>query len=204
MSVSTTSFSADPMALLAADRERAAAQRDPMADRCVLATVDEGGAPALRTLVLRGVDARAIQVFVNRHSPKWTELHASGRFELLCWYPSLGLQYRLRGGVEAHDPDAVRRSWMRKPYRTRLLDWYYEHEREQSAPLRCREDLIAGHRRMRARYPDPEEMPVPDGVRGLDLVVERAERLDLNAAPVQERRAFTRRDGTWREMHLVP
>ena len=100
MSVSTTSFSADPMALLAADRERAVAQRDPMADRCVLATVDEGGAPALRTLVLRGVDARAIQVFVNRHSPKWTELHASGtlRAALLVSEPRAPVPAAGRGG----------------------------------------------------------------------------------------------------------
>ena len=192
------------MAQLAADRERASAAGDPMADLCVLATVDDQGAPALRTLVVRGIDARAVQVFINRSSPKWAALHASGRFELLCYYSTLGLQYRMRGGVAVHDIDAVRRSWVRKPYRTRLLDWYYEHERRQSAALGSREELVAGHRRMQARYPDPETVPVPGGVRGLDLVVESAERLDLNAAPVHERRAFARRKGAWRETPLVP
>ena len=192
------------MALLAADRERAKAERDPLADLCVLATLDEEGAPALRTLVVRGVDARAVQVFINRSSPKWAELHASGRFELLCYYPGLGLQYRLRGRVTDHDLDAVRASWVRKPYRTKLLDWYYERERPQSAPLQSREALVAGHRRMQERYPDPESVPVPDGVRGLDLVVERMERLDLNALPVHERRAFSRMDGAWEEVPLVP
>ena len=194
----------DPMALLAADRAQAVAQGDPLADLCVLATVDARGSPALRTLVVRGIDARAVQVFINRSSPKWAELHATGRFELLCYYATLGLQYRLRGVVAEHDLDAVRRSWVRKPYRTKLLDWYYEHERHQSAPLESREDLVAGHRRMQARYPDPEDVPVPDGVRGLDLVVEGMERLDLDATPVHERRAFTLRDGVWREAPLVP
>ena len=192
------------MALLAADRERAKAERDPLANLCVLATVDGEGAPALRTLVVRGVDARAVQVFINRNSPKWAELHASGRFELLCYYAGLGLQYRLRGRVADHDLDAVRASWVRKPYRTKLVDWYYEHERPQSAPLESREALVAGHRRMQERYPDPESVPVPDGVRGLDLVVERMERLDLNALPVHERRAFSRVDGAWEEVPLVP
>lgn len=192
------------MALLAADRERAMAERDPLANLCVLATVDGEGAPALRTLVVRGVDARAVQVFINRNSPKWAELHASGRFELLCYYPGLGLQYRLRGRVADHDLDAVRASWVRKPYRTKLVDWYYEHERPQSAPLESREALVAGHRRMQERYPDPESVPVPDGVRGLDLVVERMERLDLNALPVHERRAFSGVDGAWEEVPLVP
>ena len=195
---------ADPMALLAADRERASAQRDPMAGLCVLATVDAQGSPALRTLVVRGIDARSVQVFINRSSPKWAELHRSGRFELLCYYATLGLQYRLRGGVAPHDIDAVRLSWQRKPYRTRLLDWYYEHERHQSAPLGSREELVAGHRRMEALYPDPKNVPPPDGVRGLDLVVEGMERLDLNATPVHERRAFAKVGGTWREVPLVP
>ena len=143
----------DPMALLAADRARAVARGDPLADLCVLATVDAQGSPALRTLVVRGIDARVVQVFLNRSSPKWAELHASGRFELLCYYATLGLQYRLRGVVAEHDLDAVRRSWVRKPYRTKLLDWYYEHERHQSAVLGSREELVAGHRRMQARYP---------------------------------------------------
>ena len=194
----------DPMARLAADRERASSLDDPFANLCVLATVGEQGTPALRTLVVRGIDSRALQVFINRSSPKWAELHAAGRFELVCYYARLGLQYRLRGGVAAHDIDAVRRSWTRKPYRTKLLDWYYEHERPQSAPLPSREELVAGHRRMQARFPDPESVPVPDGVRGLDLVVDYLERLDLNALPVHERRAFVRRRETWQETALVP
>ena len=192
------------MALFAADRERASAAGDPMADLCVLATVDERVAPALRTLVVRGIDSRSVLIFINRSSPKWAELHRSGRFELLCYYSTLGLQYRLRGVVTAHDVDAVHRSWKRKPYRTKLLDWYYELERRQSAPLESREELVAGHRRMEARYPDPENVPAPDGVRGLDLVVERMERLDLNAIPVHERRVFTRAGESWRESPLVP
>ena len=194
----------DPMALLAADRERASGLGDPLANLCMLATVDEQGAPALRTLVVRGVDARAVLIFINRSSPKWGELHAAGRYELLCYYSSLGLQYRLRGSIVEHDVDAVRLSWTQKPYRTKLLDWFYEHERRQSAPLESREDLVAGHRRMQARYPDPESLPVPEGVRGLDLIVEKMERLDLSPAPVHERRAFARAGGGWREVPLVP
>ena len=194
----------DPMALLAADRERARAAGDPMADLCVLATVGEEGAPALRTLVVRGIDSRSILIFINRSSPKWSELHRSGRFEVLCYYSTLGLQYRARGGTIPHDVDAVRLSWKRKPYRTRLLDWYYERERPQSAPLESREEIVAGHRRMRAQFPDPESVPAPDGVRGLDLVVDGIERLDLNATPVHERRAFTRAGESWREVALVP
>ena len=198
------SSACDPMALLAADRERAKAERDPLANLCVLATVDEGGDPALRTLVVRGIESRSILIFINRNSPKWKELHRSGRFEVLCYYPTLGLQYRARGRTTPHDIDAVRLSWKRKPYRTKLVDWYYERERPQSAPLESREALVAGHRRMQERYPDPESVPVPDGVRGLDLVVERMERLDLNALPVHERRAFSRVDGAWEEVPLVP
>ena len=194
----------DPMALLTADRERAQAAGDPMADLCVLATVGEEGAPALRTLVVRGIDSRSILIFINRSSPKWSELHRSGRFEVLCYYSTLGLQYRARGRTTPHDVDAVRLSWKRKPYRTRLLDWYYERERPQSAPLESREELVAGHRRMRAQFPDPESVPAPDGVRGLDLVVDGIERLDLNATPVHERRAFARAGESWREVALVP
>ena len=193
-----------PMAILAEDRERARALSDPLADLCWLATVDAQGQPALRTLVVREIDAHAVRIFINRSSPKWAELHASGRFELLCYYPGLRRQYRLRGRIAELDQAMVHRSWRAKPYATRLLDWYYQHERRQSALLPSREELIAGHRRMQVRYPDPDAMPAPEGVRGLALVAQRVERLDLDRSPVHERRAFTLDEGTWREVPMVP
>lgn len=194
----------DPMALLAEDRERARALSDPLADLCWLATVDAEGRPALRTLVVRGIDARGLRVFINRSSPKWAELHASGRFELLCYYPGLRRQYRVRGGIAELDPAVVHRSWRAKPRATRLLDWYYQHEHGQSAALASREELIAGYRRMQARYPDPDAMPAPEGVRGLALVAQRVERLDLDRSPVHERRSFTLHEEGWRETPMVP
>lgn len=194
----------DPMALLARDRERARTLSDPLADLCWLATLDAEGHPALRTLVVRGIDAHALRIFVNCSSPKWAELHASGRFELLCYYPGLRRQYRLRGRIEELDRAMVHRSWRAKPRATRLLDWYYQHEHRQSARLASREELIAGYRRMQVRYPDPDAMPAPEGVRGLALVAQRVERLDLDRSPVHERRSFTLHEGGWREAPMVP
>ena len=98
----------------------------------------------------------------------------------------------------------VHRSWRAKPRATRLLDWYYQHEHRQSARLASREELIAGYRRMQARYPDPDAMPAPEGVRGLALVAQRVERLDLDRSPVHERRSFTLHEGGWRETPMVP
>jgi len=54
--------SEDSLVLLAADQARARICGDPCADRCFLASVSDEGEPAVRTLVLRGLEADRVEV----------------------------------------------------------------------------------------------------------------------------------------------
>lgn len=90
--------------LARAVHDRHAAWRTP-----ALATVDATGAPALRTLVLRGVDraAHCLRLFTDARSAKAAEIAAEPRIALLFWDARHQVQLRATGTASlAPDPAA--------------------------------------------------------------------------------------------------
>ncbi len=72
--------------------------RDPNA--MSLATVDPDGMPDVRTVLLKGVDARGFVFYTNTESQKGRELAANPKAGLLFYWKSLNRQVRIRGPVE--------------------------------------------------------------------------------------------------------
>ena len=72
--------------------------RDPNA--MSLATVDSEGLPDVRTVLLKGVDARGFVFYTNTESQKGRELAANPKAALLFYWKSLNRQVRIRGPVE--------------------------------------------------------------------------------------------------------
>ncbi len=64
----------------------------------VLATVDAGGMPQARTVVLRHADARqaTLQFFTDKRSPKFAELEAAPSAALVFWSKRLSWQLRIQ------------------------------------------------------------------------------------------------------------
>ena len=193
----------DPMRLVGEEHQRARAAGDPYAEICFLATVSSGGRPAVRSLVLRGIDSHGFTVFLNSSSPKWAELEHQGRCELLLYWSALAKQYRVRGTTEPLEPSVVGRSWAKKPYVAKLYDWLYE-EVPQSQALE-RSLLHRDIERLAQTYPLPDAVPVPPSARGLVVVAAEIERLDLDERLTwHDRRLFTRTDNGWSQQVMVP
>ncbi len=196
---------ADPIALLCADRAQAFANDDPMANLCLLATVDDGE-PQARMLVLRDVagpeatgahsDSR-LGIFLNRTSPKFRQIPQSATVAFVVYLPSLSVQYRLQGSLEPVPAAIVATNWQLRPPIPKRLDWLYQ-DRPQSAPIDRRERLVQLLER-----PDPAA--APDSALGYYLLPQTVERLDL-AQPngIHDRRRYTLGDQGWRQEILVP
>ena len=69
------------------------------ADAMAVATATSDGAPSLRTVLLKGVDARGLTFFTNYSSRKGEELEANPRAAVLFHWPALGRQVRVEGPV---------------------------------------------------------------------------------------------------------
>lgn len=187
----------DPLALLAADRALARERQDPCAALCTLANVDANGLPQARTLVLRDVAGR-LAIFVNATSPKFEHLD---RVSVVVWLPTLNVQYRLTCGTEPVPATLVAESWQLRPDAPKRLDWLYTRRHAQGAVIGSRERLLE----VLASLPLPEPLVAPDTARGLFLLPESIERLDLSQENgVHDRRRYTPGNPSWREDVLVP
>ena len=186
---------ADPVALLKADRSRARANDDPMANLCVLATVGTDH-PEARTLVLRDVEDR-LALFFNGGSPKASEIDRSAAVTVLVYLPSLSLQYRLHTTLAAIPATIVHANWQYRPDVPKKMDWLYERHPQSSA--------VAGRQWLISQLPTATPGQAPASAIGFYLVPLDMERLDLGQDNgVHDRRRYTLRDEVWHEQTLVP
>ena len=92
---------ADPLRQFARWRDEAGEELGPVA----LATATADGVPSVRMVLLKGADERGLTFFSNYDSRKGAELAANPRAALLAYWPGLGRQVRIEGGVTRLGPD---------------------------------------------------------------------------------------------------
>lgn len=89
----------DPLALFDAWLKEALQKEPNDANAMALATVDAGGLPDVRMVLLKGVDAGGFVFYTNLESAKGQELAANPKAALLFHWKSLRRQVRVRGTV---------------------------------------------------------------------------------------------------------
>ena len=189
---------------LTADRERAREAGDASAGLCALALATPDGQPSVRTLVLRDVDTTSLTLFVNRSSPKWAAIEAGARCEVLVYYPSVDVQYRIAGPLTPLNRSVIEANWPRRPSPAKYLDYVYEYRQAQSTPVQDRNTLLGFFSELRSEH-DEDSLHAPSGAAGLRLDAERVERLDLSSPTrIHDRSLFTLEGGLWHVQTLVP
>lgn len=96
----------------------------------VLATTGLDGLPQARTVVLRGADARALQLtfFTDSRSPKVAELQVAPSAALVFWSQRLSWQLRVRVGTRVHTAGAlVDAAWSRVSQSAAASDYLSPH-----------------------------------------------------------------------------
>lgn len=191
----------DPLTLLADDRTRARDSRDPWANLCVLATIDEARNPQARVVVLRDVERR-FAIFINGTSPKHGELALSRRHAVLVYLASLGVQYRLTVLLEPVPQAIVHASWLERPRIPKVMDWLYERFQPQSADVASRDELMDQFADLDREL--PKDVGAPSKAVGYYLNAESAERLELAGDRPHTRVRYQRSGAVWRATHLIP
>ena len=194
----------DPVEEIAAERQRARGKGDSNADLCFLATVTAEGHPSLSTLVLRDIGPRGFGLLITSASLKWQQLHKLSRYELLILWPTVMRQYRIRGDMAPMEEKLVQQYWNRKGHASRLLEVYYPTFEAQSTVIPSREYLVKGIETLRKRYPEAEDVPRPDTLKGIYLVPQRIEVWHGSGDRLHDRRLYTKGEEGWAEQFLVP
>ena len=104
-----------------------------------LATVDAGGLPNVRMVLLKEIEAAAFVFYTNYDSRKGQELAASGKVAFVLHWKSLRRQVRVRGPVSREAGAQADAYYASRSLKSRLGAW----ASRQSEPLASRATLLA-------------------------------------------------------------
>jgi len=193
----------DPIAQLQQDWQQAKDQGDANNNICILSTTDDSQAHA-RVLVLRDIQKQGLLIFTHASSPKWQQLENNSGYEVLLYWPTLDLQYRIQGKWDEHARDQLQTAWANKPYEAKLLDVLYQTHPE-SSEIPDRKFLEEKVAELKMQYPQSEDIPFPDSARGIWLQPQRIEYYRLSTADrLHHRYLYKKHQGEWGVKTLCP
>jgi pyridoxamine 5'-phosphate oxidase len=189
---------ADPLEQFRHWYEYAVAAGLPEPEAMALATATPDGAPSVRFVLLKGIDARGVEFYTNYESRKGRELAANPRAALAVLWKPLQRQVRLEGPVEQLTPAESDAYFATRSRGSRLGAWASDQSRE----IPDREWLDARLAELEARY--PEEVPRPPHWGGYVLRPEAIEFWEGRPNRLHDRELFTRSEGGWTSVRLSP
>lgn len=161
-----------------------------------LATVDAEGAPDLRAVILRAVDAEtmALRMHSDARSAKCAQLATDGRAALLVYDAPQKLQLRIRGHISLHGDDATAEAaWQAAQPMSRVC---YRIEPGPGTALAAPDGY---------RHPAPATGASDPGREHFRALLLRAESLEwLYLAADGHRRARWQQSDDWRGEWLAP
>ncbi len=131
---------------------------EPMA--LSVATVDAGGQPDVRTVLMRFLESRGIGFLTNTGSAKGLQIADNERIAASLTWPSMFRSIRFRGVAVAVSADDVLGYFAARPWASRISAW----ASAQSQPCESRESLETAYQMYVDRFPDHgavDDVPVP-------------------------------------------
>ncbi len=190
----------DPNALFAqwlSDAEKTELN-DPNA--VALATVDTGGMPNVRMVLLKGHDERGFVFYTNFESTKGQEVQGAMKAAMGFHWKSQRRQVRIRGEIEVvSDAEADAYYNSRHP-QSRRGAW----ASQQSRPLADRATLVDELRKVEEKYPDDNNIPRPPHWSGFRIVPDEIEFWQDGEFRLHDRIVFTPDGDGWKKVRLNP
>jgi pyridoxamine 5'-phosphate oxidase len=178
--------------------EQAITAQLPEPNAMTLATVDAGGRPSTRVVLIKGFDARGVVWYTNYESRKGRELASNPHAALQFHWVELERVVRIEGAVEkvnAEESDAYFRS---RPLDSRLGAW----ASPQSQVISSRAVLVANAAKAAAQH--GLNPPRPPHWGGYRLVPDRWEFWQGRKSRLHDRLSYRLVDGQWLRERLAP
>jgi pyridoxamine 5'-phosphate oxidase len=165
-----------------------------------LATAGADGHPLLRTVLLKGLDARGFVFFTNLESRKARQLAENPHASLLFPWLLLERQVIVTGPVEKLSTAEVLKYFLSRPRDSQLAAW----ASAQSTVIASRKVLEMEWARMKARF-GAGEVPLPSFWGGFRVKPETIEFWQGRQSRLHDRFEYKRQqDGAWRLDRLAP
>ncbi len=165
-----------------------------------LSTVDAGGLPNVRMVLLKDIEADAFVFYTNYQSRKGQELAQSGKAAFVLHWKSLARQIRVRGTVTKEDGAIADDYYKSRSLQSKIGAW----ASQQSQPLASRGTLMADVAKLTVQKGTDPERPSFWG--GFRLVPSEIEFWSDGTFRLHDRFRWSREIGSenWSVMRLSP
>lgn len=134
-----------------------------------LSTVDSGGMPNVRMVLLKDIERDAFVFYTNYESKKAQELDQAQKAAFVMHWKTLHRQVRVRGNIEREDGNKADEYYASRSLQSRLGAW----ASKQSQPLASRAELMAEVAKITAvKGISPERPPFWGGYRIIPTEIE--------------------------------
>ncbi|WP_226553343.1 pyridoxamine 5'-phosphate oxidase [Celeribacter naphthalenivorans] len=134
-----------------------------------IATVDEGGLPNVRMVLLKEIADDAFVFFTNYESAKGQEIESAGKAAFVMHWKSLRRQVRVRGLIARETPEASDAYYQSRALGSRIGAW----ASQQSRPLASKTALMEAVAKEGLKHgPKPKRPPFWGGYRITPLEIE--------------------------------
>jgi pyridoxamine 5'-phosphate oxidase len=174
---------------------------DQSADAFALATVDGRGLPAVRTLLFKSIDSRGFGFVTQARGPKVRHFAKTPTVELCANWPSIQLQLRARGRIQAMPEAQVDALWASRDREAQIL---YHLRVPQSKVLPSFATIKSAVKAGATRWADTETIPRASWYVGFLVEPQWIEFLHHSPSRCNERIRFTKSKRTWKQHILAP
>jgi len=188
----------DPFARFATVFERAVAAGIDDPNAMVVSSVDGGGRPSSRVVLLKSFDHRGFVFYTNLESCKGREILANPHVALNFYWRELDEQVRIQGVAEQVGDDEADAYFATRPRGSQLGAW----ASRQSRPLKSRAILLAEVAKVEAKYLG--KIPRPPHWSGFRVVPDSFEFWVAGKFRLHRRTVYEKIDGGWENHRLYP
>ncbi len=164
-----------------------------------VATVDAGGYPDVRMLLLKGVDERGFVFYTNMRSAKAQALMHEPRVALCFYWAEIGKQVRVRGRANIVSEEEADAYFATRPRLSQISAW----ASKQSRPMRGYFELETEVAKTALHF-GLGEVPRPPFWSGFRVVPERIEFWVRKPFRRHQRIVYERVPKGWRKQWLYP